>query len=59
MFRRPLLVATTHLLFSPRRREVRLAQTAVLLAHIDRLAWDGESRKEATNMHTSLINEQC
>ena len=59
MFRRPLLVATTHLLFSPRRREVRLAQTAVLLAHIDRLAWDGESRHEAINMHTSLINEQC
>ena len=52
-------MATTHLLFSPRRREVRLAQTAVLLAHIDRLAWDGESRKEAINMHTSLINEQC
>ena len=52
-------MATTHLLFSPRRREVRLAQTAVLLAHIDRLAWDGESRHEAINMHTSLINEQC
>ena len=43
MFRRPLLVATTHLLFSPRRREVRLAQTALMLANIDRLAWDGES----------------
>ena len=43
MFRRPVLVATTHLLFSPRRREVRLAQTALMLANIDRLSWDGES----------------
>ena len=41
--RRPVLVATTHLLFSPKRREVRLAQTALMLATIDKLAWDGES----------------
>ena len=60
MCRRPVLVATTHLLFSPKRREVRikillaifvslllfevrLARTALMLATIDKLAWDGES----------------
>lgn len=34
---RKLLVATTHLLFSHRREEVRLAQIRLLLAEIDRL----------------------
>ena len=36
-------VATTHLLFSPKKPETRLAQTVMLLAEIDRMAWIGES----------------
>ena len=38
-----LCVATTHLLFNPRRGDVKLAQLQVLLAEIDKLA----SRKQA------------
>ena len=38
-----LTLATTHLLFSPKRGEVRLAQTALLLAHLDAITWNSES----------------
>ena len=34
----PLVFATTHLLYNPKRDDIRLAQTALLLAEIDRLA---------------------
>lgn len=34
-----LVVATTHLLFNPRRQDVRLAQIQVLLSEIDRLSF--------------------
>lgn len=34
----PVVFATTHLLYNPKRDDVRLAQTALLLAEIDRLA---------------------
>ncbi|GJQ65530.1 hypothetical protein Trydic_g7631 [Trypoxylus dichotomus] len=33
------IVATTHLLYNPRRNDVRLAQAQVLLAEIDRMAY--------------------
>lgn len=33
------LVATTHLLYNPKREDVRLAQIQLLLAEIDRLAY--------------------
>ncbi|KAF5302171.1 hypothetical protein FQR65_LT08594 [Abscondita terminalis] len=33
------VVATTHLLYNPRREDVRLAQTQVLLSEIDRMAY--------------------
>lgn len=36
-----LVVATTHLLYNPRRQDVRLAQVQVLLAEIDRVAYQG------------------
>lgn len=38
------VVATTHLLYNPRRQDVRLAQTQVLLSEIERIAYkkDGE-----------------
>lgn len=32
------LVATTHLLYNPRRQDVRLAQVQILLAELDRVA---------------------
>lgn len=32
------MVATTHLLYNPRRQDVRLAQIQVLLAELDRIA---------------------
>jgi protein angel len=35
-----LVVATTHLLYNPRRQDVRLAQIQVLLAELDRIAYD-------------------
>ncbi|XP_061853794.1 protein angel homolog 1 isoform X3 [Colius striatus] len=34
----PLCVATTHLLFNPRRGDIKLAQMALLLAEIDKIA---------------------
>ena len=36
-------LATTHLLFSPKKSETRLAQTAMLLSEIDKIAWVGKS----------------
>ncbi|XP_055594848.1 protein angel homolog 2 isoform X2 [Uranotaenia lowii] len=36
-----LVVATTHLLYNPRRQDVRLAQVQVLLAELDRLSFIG------------------
>ncbi|KAG4069847.1 hypothetical protein HA402_009554 [Bradysia odoriphaga] len=36
-----VVVATTHLLYNPRRQDVRLAQVQVLLAEIDRIAYKG------------------
>lgn len=36
-----LVVATTHLLYNPRRQDIRLAQVQVLLAELDRLAFLG------------------
>lgn len=38
----PLCVATTHLLYNPRRHDVRLAQTVLFLAELDRLCYLGE-----------------
>ncbi|XP_045509468.1 protein angel homolog 2 isoform X2 [Colias croceus] len=35
----PIVVATTHLLYNPKRTDVRLAQIQVLLAEIDRFAY--------------------
>ncbi|KFB47423.1 hypothetical protein ZHAS_00015365 [Anopheles sinensis] len=37
-----LVVSTTHLLYNPRRQDVRLAQIQVLLAELDRLAYSGK-----------------
>ena len=39
----PILVATTHLLYNPRRTDIRLAQSALLLAELDRIAVTNKS----------------
>ena len=39
-----LVVACTHLLYNPKRHDVKLAQAALLLAEVDRLAWCGQQR---------------
>uniref|UniRef100_A0A182P541 Endonuclease/exonuclease/phosphatase domain-containing protein n=1 Tax=Anopheles epiroticus TaxID=199890 RepID=A0A182P541_9DIPT len=39
--RAKLVISTTHLLYNPRRQDVRLAQVQVLLAELDRLAYSG------------------
>lgn len=36
-----LVIATTHLLYNPRRQDVRLAQLQVLFTEIDRVAFRG------------------
>lgn len=38
------IVSTTHLLYNPRREDVRVAQTQVLLAELDRLAYRQTTR---------------
>ncbi|EFA02304.2 Protein angel homolog 1-like Protein [Tribolium castaneum] len=39
----PFVVATTHLLYNPKRQDVRLAQTQLLLAEIDRIAFNSST----------------
>jgi len=46
------IVATTHLLYNPKRDDVRLAQTQVLLTEIDRLAYDNKK----TYVHYITLN---
>nr|XP_026497238.1 protein angel homolog 2 isoform X1 [Vanessa tameamea]XP_026497246.1 protein angel homolog 2 isoform X1 [Vanessa tameamea] len=40
----PIVIATTHLLYNPKRTDVRLAQMQVLLAEIDRFAYDSKAK---------------
>ncbi|XP_050360692.1 protein angel homolog 2 isoform X2 [Nymphalis io] len=40
----PIVIATTHLLYNPKRTDVRLAQMQVLLAEIDRFAYDSNAK---------------
>lgn len=37
-------MATTHLLYNPRRQDVRLAQVQILLAELDRIAYSTDSK---------------
>lgn len=39
-----LVVATTHLLYNPRRQDVKLAQVQVLLAEIERFAYNSKTK---------------
>ncbi|KAJ6646899.1 Protein angel like 2 [Pseudolycoriella hygida] len=40
-----IVIATTHLLYNPRRQDVRLAQVQLLLSEIDRIAFRGENEQ--------------
>uniref|UniRef100_UPI003AAEE693 protein angel homolog 1 n=1 Tax=Centroberyx gerrardi TaxID=166262 RepID=UPI003AAEE693 len=46
----PLCVANTHLLFNPRRGDVKLAQLAIMLAEIDSVVKSCEARGECCNV---------
>lgn len=48
------IVATTHLLYNPRRQDVRLAQTQVLLTEIERIAF----RKQGDRYCEILLKEK-
>lgn len=49
-----IVVATTHLLYNPRRQDVRLAQVQVLLAELDRISYDGQ-HPNGSPKHTPII----
>ena len=53
-----LVVATTHLLFNPKRHEIRLAQIALLLTELDRVAWDKNKRSYLPVILTGDLNTQ-
>jgi len=53
-----LVVATTHLLFNPKRHDIRLAQTALLLTELDRIAWDKNKRSYVPVILTGDLNTQ-
>lgn len=41
-FNYPFCVATTHILFNPKRSDVKLAQLVLLLTELDRICYEGE-----------------
>ncbi|XP_037274722.2 protein angel homolog 2 isoform X1 [Rhipicephalus microplus] len=49
-----LCVSTTHLLFNPRRGDIKLAQLCLLLAEIDRLAFRGDS-PDGTPLYVPIL----
>ncbi|CAL8103348.1 unnamed protein product [Orchesella dallaii] len=53
--RQKLVVGTTHLLFNPKREDVRLAQTQLLLAELDRLAFCGFDKDGKCLYHPILM----
>lgn len=46
----PLCVANTHLLFNPRRGDVKLAQLAIMLAEIDKVVMSCKAKGELCNL---------
>lgn len=49
-------VATTHLLYNPRRSDIRTAQTQVLLAEIDRMAYHSLTHEPISIVLTGDFN---
>ncbi|XP_053624563.1 protein angel homolog 1 isoform X2 [Plodia interpunctella] len=52
----PIVVATTHLLYNPKRTDVRLAQLQVLLAELDRFAYNGRESGHLPIILTGDLN---
>ncbi|XP_058170308.1 protein angel [Anopheles ziemanni] len=50
-----LVVSTTHLLYNPRRQDVRLAQIQVLLAELDRFAYSGKLPNGIPQYHPVIL----
>lgn len=50
-------MATTHLLYNPRRQDIRLAQVQILLAELDRHAQKVESNGQKTYLPTILTGD--
>lgn len=50
-----IVVATTHLLYNPRRHDVKLAQTQVLLAELDRLAYIGLDKESGKPKYLPVL----
>lgn len=56
------VVANTHLLFNPKREDVRVAQTQILLAELDRFAYLGERKddeKSSSTATTKAVHAPC
>ena len=53
----PVVFATTHLLYNPKREDVRLAQTALLLAEVDRLATPPLESKNRSYLPTIITGD--
>lgn len=53
--RTQFIVSTTHLLYNPRRDDVRLAQTQVLLAELDRLACRNWNNRDVSSDRIPII----
>jgi len=53
-----LVVATTHLLFNPKRHEIRLAKMVLLLTEVDRVAWDSQHQQYMPVILTGDLNLQ-
>lgn len=52
-------MATTHLLYNPRRSDIRTAQTQVLLAEIDRMAYHSVTHEPIAIVLTGDFNSQA
>lgn len=49
------VVATTHLLYNPRRQDIRLAQVQILLAELDRIARIPTTSDDSTQHYLPVI----
>lgn len=49
------VVATTHLLYNPRRQDIRVAQTQVLLAEVERMAYKETDKKYVSDHQLTQI----
>lgn len=49
------VVATTHLLYNPKRQDIRLAQVQILLAELDRIAKVPEISEPGEPRHLPII----